>query len=113
MLSAGAEEAEPLVDLQSFDAAATELFYLPDASCCQLADCYALVEGERLPLHSAVLALQSSVLRDLFVQFRRDAAGAAASQARCSGHMAAQLLPLLPPRRARALLRAAGWSWLG
>ncbi len=83
MLRAGADDAASLIDLSSLDESAPERFYLPDDCCAQLADCYAVVEGARLPLHGAVLALQSAVLRQLLVQFRGPCAdGAAASQAR-------------------------------
>lgn len=82
--SAGFDEAEPPVDRSMFNPAAPAHFYLPDASCEALADSFAIVEGARLPLHSAVLAMQSKVLRDLFLQLREPQGGAAASQVRRS-----------------------------
>ncbi len=45
----------------------TPLSYLPAGFPKSTADAYAVVEGEPLPLHSQVLAMQSSVLRDVFL----------------------------------------------
>lgn len=98
VLGAGAAPEEaPLVDLEALDAAAPERFYLPDAAAfAALADCYAVVDGARLPLHSPVLALQSSVLRQVVLQF----CGAGASQV-CSStwmhaHVGCGLSPCTP-----------------
>lgn len=43
-----------LVDLDSLSRAHPQRFYLPDASFEALSDCYARVEGVRLPLHGQV-----------------------------------------------------------
>ena len=56
----------PVLDLFTLDEASPQGFYLPDAGLEELADCFAVVDGTRLPLHSQVLGAQSAVLRDLF-----------------------------------------------
>ena len=50
----------------------------------ELADCFAVVGGARLPLHSQVLGAQSAVLRDLF-RSRREGGSLAAEVCRASG----------------------------
>jgi hypothetical protein len=55
------------VDLATLDCACPQLFYLPDPALEKLADCFACVEGVRLPLHQQVLAAQAAVLRQLFL----------------------------------------------
>ena len=57
---------QPVLDLSILDEASPQGFYLPDSGLEELADCFAVVGGTRLPLHSQVLGAQSAVLRDLF-----------------------------------------------
>ena len=69
--------AEATLDPATFDAAAPQRFYLPDHASEDLealADVALLADGARLPAHSQVLALQSGVLRGLFVDFKGAAA---------------------------------------
>lgn len=42
-------------------------FYMGNPDLAALADCFAVVGGVRLPLHSQVLSQQSGVLRELFL----------------------------------------------
>ena len=83
----------PAMDLSALDPAQPQVFYLSDRSLEALSDCYAVVGGTRLPLHSQVLSLHSPVLRDLFVEriaaiFNKDGA-----QLDAASHLA---LPELP-----------------
>lgn len=55
------------IDLRTLDITQPERFYLPDDSFEKLSDCFAIVEGTRLPLHIQLLASQAGVLRQLFV----------------------------------------------
>ena len=73
--------APPMVDVAALDGGHLPEFYLPYASIEQLADCFAVVEGARLPLHSQVLGAQSAVLRELFLGQREG--GLQASRAFC------------------------------
>ena len=57
----------PVINLATLVESRPEEFYLPDAELEQLSDCFAVVGGAGLPLHSQVLGVQSIVLRDLFV----------------------------------------------
>ncbi|KAL4433896.1 hypothetical protein ABPG75_000337 [Micractinium tetrahymenae] len=72
--TAGASAA-PLPDLASLDPTNLAAFYLPEPALEALADCFAVVDGVRLQLHSQVLSTQSAVLRELFVG-QREGAGA-------------------------------------
>lgn len=65
--SAAAATAACLVDWDSLDPSSPERFYLTDASLEQLSDCYAVLEGARLPLHAQLLSAQAGVLRQLFI----------------------------------------------
>ncbi|EFN57079.1 hypothetical protein CHLNCDRAFT_143844 [Chlorella variabilis] len=70
-----------LVDLDALDCACPQRFYLPDSSFEKLADCFALVEGMRLPLHNQLLAARAAVLRQMFVaQAEEGGAGAGSTQ---------------------------------
>lgn len=51
----------------TFDPEQPQRFYLPDEEMERLADATLKVEGVELPVHRAVLSLQSRVLRGLFV----------------------------------------------
>jgi hypothetical protein len=62
----------PLLNLDDLDRRHPQRFYLPDSSFEQLADCYALVGGVRLPLHAQVLAARAAVLRQMFVAQAED-----------------------------------------
>ncbi|GAB4824264.1 hypothetical protein N2152v2_011310 [Parachlorella kessleri] len=65
----------------------TPLSYLPAGFPKSTADAYAVVEGEPLPLHSQVLAMQSSVLRDVFLTHQESGQqGAANLSLLFSGH---------------------------
>lgn len=70
------EYGPSLVDLGALSPADAPRFYLPDASFELLSDCYAIVEGMRLPLHAQVLAARAAVLRQLFVAQSEGGAGA-------------------------------------
>ena len=67
-----AAAAGPALNLAALNEASPQGFYLADASLEvgaspeELADCFAVVDGTRLPLHSQVLRAQSAVLRDHF-----------------------------------------------
>lgn len=66
--------AEPsLVNLASLDCRHPQRFYLPGNAAAMelLSDCFALVDGVRLPLHGQLLAAQAAVLRDMFVALAR------------------------------------------
>ena len=56
-----------LIDLDSLSYSHPQSFYLADSSMEQLADCFAVLGGMRLPLHGQVLAAQAAVLRQLFL----------------------------------------------
>ena len=58
---------QAVLDLSNLDEASPQGFYLANASLEELADCFAVVGGIRLPLHSQVLGAQCQVLRDLFL----------------------------------------------
>lgn len=60
------------------------VFYLPYPFLEALADCHALVGGVRLPLHSQILAAQSSVMRDLFLTQREGGVAAQVRPIECS-----------------------------
>ena len=76
------------------DEASPQGFYLPDAGLEELADCFAVVDGTRLPLHSQVLGAQSAVLRDLFRSRREAGAVAEVSRGAAGVFLARGLLPL-------------------
>ena len=59
-------DGQHVLDLSILDAGSPQTFYLADSGLEDLADCFAVVGGVRLPLHSQVLAGRSAVLRDLF-----------------------------------------------
>ena len=73
---APAELGPSLLDLGALDPAAPARFYLPDPSFEALSDCYAVVQGVRLPLHGQLLAARAAVLRQLFVAQTEEGAGA-------------------------------------
>lgn len=56
----------PVMNLATFDESYPQEFYLTGDGLEELSDCFAVVGGTRLPLHSQVLGAQSAVLRDLF-----------------------------------------------
>jgi hypothetical protein len=56
-----------VIDMDSLDESLPEDFYIHDSSLKQMADCFAVVAGIHLPLHSQLLGAQSTVLLDLFV----------------------------------------------
>ena len=72
VVAAGRAAGQSVLDLSKLIKAKPQGFYLADASLAQLADCYAVVDGVRLPLHSQVLGAQCQVLRELFVSRRED-----------------------------------------
>ena len=49
-------------------------YYLSEPSLAALSDCFAVVGGVRLPMHSHILAHQSGVLRELFLAQREGGA---------------------------------------
>ncbi len=59
---AGGAPAARLPNLATFDATHPEKFFLPDSALAALADCFAVVEGVRLPLHSQVSTLMHTPL---------------------------------------------------
>ena len=73
--------APPTLDLAALDEGHLPVFYLLHASMEQMTDCFAMVEGTRLPLHSQILGAQSAVLRELFLGQREG--GCQASRALC------------------------------
>lgn len=56
LVAASAGVLAALPDLASLDAANPAAFFLPDPGLAALADCFAVVQGVRLPLHSQVSA---------------------------------------------------------
>ena len=84
----------PVLDLFTLDEASPQGFYLADAGLEELADCFAVVGGTRLPLHSQVLGAQSAVLRDLFRSRREAGAVAEVSRGAAGVFLARGLLPL-------------------
>jgi hypothetical protein len=74
-----AAAAGPELNLAALEEASPREFYLADASLEELADCFAVVAGHHLPLHSKVLGVQVEVLRDLF---RSQKEGGVAAQVR-------------------------------
>jgi hypothetical protein len=88
------------MDLAALDPAQPHAFYLSDPSLEALSDCFAVVDGVRLPLHSHILAQQSAVLRELFLAQREGLAsgersGLSAAFASSSVEEAACLLRML------------------
>lgn len=57
----------PCINLAFLDAAQPHSFYLTAPGMEALADCFAIVEGARLLLHSQLLSVQCSVVRELFL----------------------------------------------
>ena len=74
--------AGPSSGAQPFDAHHPERFYLPHDDLEWLADATLVVEGVRLPVHIAVLSLQSGVLRGLFVDMQTIETGSDRSRKR-------------------------------
>lgn len=69
--------------LASFDEEQPAAFYFRgDDALEQLSDCFAVVSGVRLPMHSHVLATSAAVLKDLFLSQRGE--GGAAAEVRCA-----------------------------
>jgi hypothetical protein len=62
---------QAVVGLSTLDEANPQNFYLLDASLEELADCYAVVDGVRLPLLSQVLGAQCQVLRVNFISAKK------------------------------------------
>ena len=63
------------MDVAALDPALPHAFYLSDPSLEALSDCFAVIGGTRLPLHSHILAQHSAVLRELFLAQRERPGG--------------------------------------
>lgn len=71
----GNQDAIKCLDLSSWDADKPHNFYLPGDSPLP-ADCEAIVEGVRLPLHSWVLLKQCQALRQALEEAQHEVSGA-------------------------------------
>lgn len=72
--------------LAGLDEAAPQAFYLPNPALAQLCDACLVVEGgKRLPVHTQVLAMASSVLLEAFAA--QSDAGGSADSARSSSRV--------------------------
>ena len=79
---ASVDAFQRLLDFAYLNKDSPQSFYLPDDGLEELSDCFAVVEGVRLPLHSQVLGTQCAVLRDLF---RSQKAGITSNEVRGGG----------------------------
>jgi hypothetical protein len=86
-----AQAGQPVLDLSTLDEACPQGFYLTDSSLEQLADCYAVVDGVHLPLHSQVLGAQCQVLRNLFVSRKEDVVVSEVRESACQQRAAMPL----------------------
>jgi hypothetical protein len=95
----GHAAGQAVLDLSTLDEASPQGFCLADASLEELADCFAVVGGTRLPLHSQVLGAQSQVLRGLFLSLKEGAISAEVCGAlcwRCACWLTMGIPPALP-----------------